>query len=695
MDIWKLLLSICVMILGLSWIAPVILMGQIIEPNLHHLRDEGDPYRWSDFPPVADGDLLELSFESQANDVQWTLWIRQYAMRGRPWIEINGERVDRLSNDLRDLTLAIPVPPGTLVDGTNTLRIEAGGRPPNDMFIGEIRLVDRPVDQVLHETTVTVTVTDADSGESIPGRLSVVDHQGSLVSVGGESDNNLAFRRGTVYTLNGEARFGLPSGRYTVYAGRGPEYSLDYAEIDLRPGDEAELELAIRRQVDHTGYISIDQHVHTWDVSSSPTERMITIAGEALQMAIMSEHNLHIDWSDEAKRIGANRLFTLVAGNEVTTTETGLGHFNIYPVDPEASEPDHTLPTWTQLFDAIWDVPGVRMVSLNHPRDVRPGLLPAPLGPADFNAASGRRLDGRPVGFNAIEVINSGSTHTDPLQYVRDWLAMLNRGHRIVPVGGSDSHDVTRKFVGQARTYVAGDVRDPGNIDVEAVMDNFVDGRVLSVSMGLLTSISVDGHEPGEMVSADGPVQVHVKVQGPHWVTADQVLLYANGNLIRRAVVDPVVATDEHKWAGTWEFDPGGQDVHLVAVALGPGIKTAWWKVPRPFDPESIYWQTYVMGVTGAVYVDADSDGQWKSPHEHARKLIEDHGHNLRSLFSALKEWDQATAIQVACLLEESGMRPDSPELKQALEHAAQQVRTGFHIFEAAWRDSQVSQAGS
>jgi hypothetical protein len=665
---------------------------RVIDDRLHHLRGKGEPHRWSDFPPVADADRLEVSFESRANTEAWTLWIRQYAVRGQRPIAINGRNVGRLSNDMRDMTLAIPIPPGTLVDGTNTLVIMAGGSPPNDMFIGQIRLVEQPVDKVLHEAQVQVLVTDARTGEPVPCRLTVVDDQGSLISVGGVSDERIAVRRGTVYTVDGTAQFGLPAGQYRIYAGRGFEYSVANARIDLSPGGRARVELSIERQVDTSAYVSIDSHVHSWDtfgdVSATPTERMITLAGEGLQLAMMTDHNLHMDYRDDARRTGADRFFTPIMGNEVTTRTTGLGHFNIFPVEFGAPVPDHAVGDWADLFDVMYDTPGVRVVVLNYGRNNQAGFRP--LGAENFNTASGRRLDGRPVRFNAMEVVNSGATLTDPLDYVRDWMAMLNRGHAIVPVGGSDSHNVTRKFVGQARTYVAGDGRELRDIDVGALMDNLVSGQVL-VSMGLLVRMTVDGRPPGYRVVARGPVKVDAVVEGPHWAAADQVLLFANGTLIRRVAIDPLAAEGTVKWSGSWTLDADGQDMHLVAVALGPGITAQWWKVPRPYQADSISWRPYVIGVTGAVYIDTDGNGQWTSPLEHARRLVDEHGKDLRGLLAELGRWDRATAIQAACLLEQSGMSPDSPELKEVLRDASQNVRAGFAVFEAAWRDSQAA----
>src|SRR5439155_10838637 len=130
---------------------------------------------------------------------------------------------------------------------------------------------------------------------------------------------------------------------------------------------------------------------------------------------------------------------------------------------------------------------------------------------------------------NAMEVVNSGAQQTDVLRPVRDWFGLLNRGLLLTPVGSSDSHDVSRFLIGQGRTYIRSGSADPGKIDVDEAVANFLAGRVL-VSCGLLAEITVNGkYGPGDLVPASGAVKVKVRVLGPGWVQADKVELYANG----------------------------------------------------------------------------------------------------------------------------------------------------------------------
>jgi hypothetical protein len=86
---------------------------------------------------------------------------------------------------------------------------------------------------VLDEAKLSVQVVD-ENEKDIPCRITIVDEKGSLPSLGTVSNETLAVRPGVVYSSNGRAEISLPAGKYTVYAGRGFEYSIDSAQIDLK-----------------------------------------------------------------------------------------------------------------------------------------------------------------------------------------------------------------------------------------------------------------------------------------------------------------------------------------------------------------------------------------------------------------------------------------------------------------------------
>src|SRR5258708_21568629 len=152
-----------------------------------------------------------------------------------------------------------------------------------------------------------------------------------------------------------------------------------------------------------------------------------------------------------------------------------------------------------------------------------------------------------------------------------DWFGLPNRGIMPTPVGASDSHDVSRFLVGQARTYIRCKGDKPGEIDVSEAVANLVKGKVM-VSLGLLAEITVNGqYGPGELAPAKDEVKVTVRVLGLGWTTADRVELYANGLKIREAAIKNGKRAGV-KWSGEWTLPRFRHDVHLAAIASGPGV---------------------------------------------------------------------------------------------------------------------------
>jgi hypothetical protein len=526
----------------------------------------------------------------------------------------------------------------------------------------------------------------------------VLNRDGALQSVGATSNDHLAVRPGIVYTADGLARFGLPAGKYTVYAGRGFEYSLDKAEIEVAPGKTVQRQLKIHRQVPTDGYVACDTHVHTLTHSghgdATVQERMITLAAEGIELPIATDHNRHVDHEPFAREMHVRQHFTPVIGNEVTTS---VGHFNVFPVRADAAVPDYRPKDWATIFEKIYRTPDVKVVILNHARDLHSGVRP--LGPKLHNSVVGENIEGWELRANAMEVINSGAVQTDQLQLFRDWMAMLNRGRMLTPVGASDSHDVGRHFVGQGRTYIRARDDEPAAIDIDEAVNNFLRGRVM-VSYGLLTELTVDGRfGPGELAPATADtIDVALRVLGPHWVTADKVTLYANGQPIRESAIvnDGTKSTlfDGILWAGGWKIPRPKHDVHLVAIAQGPGVGGLFWKTAKPYQPTSPDFEPLVIGASGAIWIDADGEGRKTPAFDYAQRLAAASGGDLPALLKALADYDEAVAAQAAHLWQQSGHSLLSDEAQAALKGAAPQVAAGTRAYLEAWRENQLAREG-
>lgn len=564
----------------------------VVDSSWHHLRNTA-PREWNHFPLEPDTPSLSVTFDLSAPAGYRQLTLRQADVKQTWDVSLNGRTIGKLDRDDGDLEHAIPIPDGLLRNTGNNLHIGTKASAPDDIRVGAITLHPAP------DTTLTgqmqVVVKDSNSGSAIPCRLTIVDadtlHRPLL---GAASDDRLAVRPGVIYTLDGSATFSIRPGRYRIWAGRGFEYSLAETEVEVKAAANQQIELSLTREVDTAGLVACDPHLHTNEFArhgdATLVERLITIAGEGIELPISTEHDQHIDYSSEAERIGARRFFTPVVGCEVTTK---LGHFNSFPIDPGAPVAKHRLREWPKIFDSIFATPGVRVVILNHPRDVHGGFRP--FDPDRFNPATGEFTDGRILRANALEVINSGAQQSDPMRPVSDWMALLKSGHRIAAIGSSDSHTVNFAIVGQARTYIPCDDASPGKIDVPSAVQAIVDGETL-VSFGLLTKLKPT--PAGDTLEAE--------VHAPSWITASSITLFADGAPISTLQIPAASARNAGlKFKHTWPLDdlPGaaGSRTLFVAVATGPGIDAPFWRMMPPYQAESPKYSPYVMGISSPV----------------------------------------------------------------------------------------------
>ena len=660
----------------------------MVDAGLHHLRREGDR-EWDDFPEQPESSQLAVRFMVPEGSTWRTLSLRQVDVRLAWTVRLNGRELGTLLADENDQVRLIAIPDNVLQTGDNELTIAqaAGSTAIDDIRVGELQLLEPAVEEVIRQGRLHVRIVDDQTGDTIPGRLTITNAAGVLQPVLAGQGERLAIRTGVVYGGGVEYQLDLPAGRWTLHAGRGFEYSLDTREVTVRRGEDQGLTFRLRREVATPGWVACDPHVHTLTHSghgdATVEERMLTIAGEGIELPIATDHNRHVDHEPFARQAGVRRWFTPVVGNEVTTPQ---GHFNIWPVPADAPVPDHRTGDWRELFRSIQAIPHVRVVILNHARDLHAGVRP--FGPQLYHEGVGQFRDGRVLRANAMEVVNSGAVQTDPLRLVRDWMTQLNAGRSVAPVGASDSHDVSRYILGQARTYIR--VADEAIDDVSAVdaATSFAAGRVM-VSYGLLADLRVeDRYGPGDVVPAvRDQVHCRLRVLGPSWSDLQTVRLYANGELLREQQVQRVSSADESEsgviWQDDWSITTPRHDVHLVMVVQGPGVRGAFWKTARPYQPKSSRFEPHTLGVSGAIWLDVDGDGRGTAAREVAGRAWGKAGGDLSKLFATLElaGVDAAVAAQAAWWCDEAGVDLQGEETRRSWMSRGAAVRQGWERY--------------
>ena len=660
---------------------------RVLDKEMHHLRSV-DEREWTYFPMKAERQLT-LEFNVTSNHTEQTLRFRQEDVRQNWVVQLNEKELGKLQSDEGSFVGYFPIAAQLLKVGKNTLTVTQKSSVPDDIRVGDFALVDGSLKNLLSEAQMTVTVADKTGNSLIPSRITIVNEDHALQPVAVVSNEYVAVRDGSIYTANGNASFTLPGGKYRVYASRGFEYSVDSFSVVLKSGDRLQKKLTISREVPTVGWINADTHIHTYSFSghgdATVRERVLTIAGEGIELPISTDHNVLVDIDSMAKAMKVRSYFTPVVGNEYTTP---VGHFNVFPVAKASKLPDYKVKDWAEINNNLNSDKKGRVVILNHARDIHNNFRP--FDPGRHVAVAGMDLEGETFPANAMEVLNSSSQQNDFMRLFLDWFGMLNRGHNLTPVGSSDSHDVSRYLVGQGRTYIKYSGDQPGNIDVNEATKSFLAGKVM-VSFGLLAEITVNKiYGPGDLVPSAPQVQVSVRVLGPGWLKADRVSLFANGQLIKVATIKGN-GSNGVKWSGSWTIPMTKQDMFFVAIAEGPETPIPFWQIPKPYQRTSAEWKPRVVGSSGAVWVDADGDGKKTSAYDYANKLISNSQRDMQDLLKGLSAYDEAVSVQAAALLQRQGVLKPGNEISELLKQASPAVQKGFKAFNDAWQETEVS----
>ncbi|MCE6992628.1 CehA/McbA family metallohydrolase [Dyadobacter sp. CY323] len=664
------------------------------DPNLYHLRI-GDKMQWAEFPGTPHGKELTVTFDAKAQTGKASLFIRQFSVLLDWTVTLNDHKLGRLAEDEKDMISAFDIPDGVLISGKNTLRISPAANLPatssNDIRVGQFVVEAKSVSDVLSQATLDLEVKETGIGSLIPSRITVVDKNGVLQPLSNQSGEMVAIRPGFVYTGNGKAKIGLQPGTYRIFATRGFEYGVDSATVTLKAGDHLKQNFSIRREVSTPGWVSSDTHIHTFTHSghgdANDEERMLSIAGEGIELPIITDHNVYADLNPAAKKLGLNPYLTLVNGIEVTTP---IGHFNMFPIDLKNPVINHKVASWDELSNNVAKTGTVKGIILNHARDLHSNYRP--FDPSRHIASAGMTLTGWKLPNNAMEVINSGATQTDIMRLFNDWFGLLNRGYSITPAGSTDTHTISRYLLGQARTYIRTKDDIPGNINVADAIEQFRKGKV-TVSYGLMTELVVNKvHQSGDTVLGAGKeLTVSVRVLGPGWATADKVVLYSNGKKIKEMRIQNGRKAGV-KWEQTWKMTLPKHDVFLVAIAEGPGEPGPFWQIAKPYQPTSPEWPKRVMGSSGALFIDADHDKNWSNANAYARILLGDPKDIRQNLAKKLAGYDEAVAVQAAAILQEKGISVTEIMNEKNFESASAETKAGFQTFVREAAFSQTKQ---
>jgi hypothetical protein len=135
---------------------------------------------------------------------------------------------------------------------------------------------------------------------------------------------------------------------------------------------------------------------------------------------------------------------------------------------------------------------------------------------------------------------------------ILEWYRFLNLGHRLPIVAGTDKMS-SEVPIGAVRAYVH--LLEDGALTFDAWAAAVRQGRTF-VTSGPILELSVDGHEPGDVIrlSSPGRVEVALRARAAQAVITD-VEIVVNGRVV--AATDAVAATAELALRETIEISDG------------------------------------------------------------------------------------------------------------------------------------------
>lgn len=510
--------------------------------------------------------------------------------------------------------------------------------------------------------TLTFNIVDG-GGKHIPARLTFTDDEGNKHDIFPNPDadpTKLAVRTHVIYTLEGKGAITVPVGSWNVMASHGIEWSIDTTHLDIKDGGVYSWDAELVHEIDTTGWISGDFHLHTLTYSghgdSNMNERIISLVGENVEFAVATDHNHNTDYQPTIDGLQANEHITAIVGNEVSTR---YGHLNAFPFDANAVVVDQSLPA-PELFALIRseqnDFGVVPIIQINHPR----------WGNIDYFGSRGldpitgeSEHDEWSWDFDSVEVLNENpgwgfydAEITDvPIRVslhsvLRDWYNMLHAGRNIAAVGNSDSHTVIANLAGIPRNYVYTGTDDPGAIDPAKVAEAIRNGR-LTTTTGPFLRMTANGHPMGSTVSIfDSAVDIHLDVQAASWIDLDSLHIVQNGDEVATIEVG-------HEWCNGMEkthLRPRvridiPRDCWVIAIAKGD----------TPMKPYVLHRDRdiYPLAIANPIYIDADGDGKYTPPNEWAARAVKD-----GDLSSIVKLYNEVNTTEQSLLVLAAANKP-------------------------------------
>lgn len=417
------------------------------------------------------------------------------------------------------------------------------------LTLGDRRLETEVAFDVRPLANLRVKLVD-EKGNPTAARVYLTGSDGLAYAPRGSISRITAMSAEYFFHAEDEFQIELPAGPTLIEATRGLEYELVRREVDLQPGEDTPVQLALERweHLADRGWFSSDAHIHANYTAPhhqviSPSDVRLMVMAEDLNNANLMVANssgafLHDLQYFEGKPHRLSAGDYLLYWNEEMRNAGRYGHmsfFNlkslVYPLYTGFSG----TPYWEDYPPNLTQAAAAR----------RQGGAVTYVHPASqpkFEEASARELP-VDVAFGEVEALDVMS-NVDEIAAMTLWYRLLNCGFRVAISAGSDAFtNVADHYIpGGARVYVqTGD-----RMDYARWIDGYKQGRSFA-SNGPMLSLMVENQEPGSDIQLSGQNRkVRVRAELKSRIPVDRLEIVVNGSVaLSRPVPEGSLEIDE------------------------------------------------------------------------------------------------------------------------------------------------------
>ncbi|MFM7204036.1 MAG: hypothetical protein ACKO6N_24920 [Myxococcota bacterium] len=277
---------------------------------------------------------------------------------------------ERMYSEFRTDRGMDPTPDGSfegyLPVGRWVLMTKTGDRAPSDPVAIEVQEGGKTTVQLAAKSPGNFSFTIHDQfGRGMPAKLTFREVEGKFQAepMLGESFQSKGYSR-VYFSPNGAETITLRPGKYQVMVSRGIEYSLYDTALDTErypggyivipdgtsPNNSMQLDVTLFKEVDTTGFVSSDFHVHATNSFDSGTPlktRVLTMAAEGVEFFTGTDHDYITNYEPVIRELGMQPFVSSAVGLEVTTVE--LGHLLGFPLEFDADARAGGAVDWTEL----------------------------------------------------------------------------------------------------------------------------------------------------------------------------------------------------------------------------------------------------------------------------------------------------------------------------------------------------------